>query len=618
MRKGFSVTLAMVAFALLAIKASALAPTISDLPDIYIGDAENSSANNVFVYPNAFDLDTYGRDDLTSASALIWTFAQSGTTAPYVINTALASDPAVDNLVSPVSTKRLDNLRDPLDPDPTTATLGARTITFRDVLRSPLTGNGGPTGPYANDLNGGGATTSGTATVLDSRVITMYCSDGSTVSLDNGKSFVVYTLDNGYDILSSKHTVVYDKDFKADHTGWSYVLSAGTATSSFNSTNGLCISVGTTGNNDAQWQGAYPIVTLVQNSVWEARMTVTTNNTTVMQTPMWMLVYDNYDGTSVGQNEFGGEYFFLDNEGGANSPISGGVGRSEFSVFMMPPQMQTPQFSSSTNGFFTTLLDPNNDFRVTLRVFDYASGGYGAETDSGSVCWQNLKIYQHDLDDMVVDSTTMNVTAFTNAQTDTVRTVNSWYKDDDSIFQNSTLTYSGTSVTLAPVTNWNTGEILMFRPGDQTINLGSLTGAENVDNYPIAWVADTTYYVEFTLSAISTTTEANPPDVIRVGADSATAELTFDNFIVPNTGDFSGGGVDYHRGLSMPRTGTPQKYACFFNTHSQTKTGIVDGKRWRPRFEILTNATLQPLGLAGSPYGLIVNSCKVQAVHFSK
>ncbi len=91
MRKGFSVTLAMVAFALLAIKASALAPVISDLPDIYIGDAENSSANNVFVLPDAYNLNDFVSDDLTSASALIWTFSETGSTLPYVINKATAS-----------------------------------------------------------------------------------------------------------------------------------------------------------------------------------------------------------------------------------------------------------------------------------------------------------------------------------------------------------------------------------------------------------------------------------------------------------------------------------------------------------------------------------------------
>ncbi len=614
MRKGFSVTLAMVAFALLAIKASALAPVISDLPDIYIGDAENSSANNVFVLPDAYNLNDFVSDDLTSASALIWTFSETGSTLPYVINKATASVPGTDNFVSPSAAKRLDNQWDPLDP--TTGTTGARTITFRDNLRSPLTVNSG-LGPYADDLNGGGATASGSPTILDSRVLTMYCSDGSTVSMDNGKSFVVYTLDNGYDVVSYRFNKVYEIDFRAGHSGWTGTQSAGTASPTSDATNGLCVTVPATGNNDGQWQSAYPLVTLVENSCWEARVTVTTNNTTVLATPMWMLVYDNYSSTGAGNNEYGGEFFFLDNTGGANSPISG-VGRSDYKVFMMPPQMQTAQFASSTAGFFSTVMDANNDFRVTLRVFDYDSGGYGAETDAGSICWQDLTIYQHDLADMVVDSTVMNVTAFTNAMTDTTKTDNSWYKDDDSAFQNSTLTYSGSYVTLAPVTNWSTGEILMFRPGDQTINLLSSTGTENADNYPVQWVSDTTYYIEFTLSAISTTTELNPPDVIRVGADTETAELTFDNFIVPNTGDFFTSGADYHRGVSMPRAGTPQKYACFFNTHSQSTTTIVDGKRWRPRFEILTNATLQPLGLTGTPYGLIVNSCKIQAVRFSK
>jgi hypothetical protein len=557
---------------------------------------------------------------LTSASALIWTFAESGSTQPYVINKAVPSTVGTDNLVSPAATKRIDNQWDPLDP--TTGTLGARTITFRDNLRSPLTTNNGK-GPYAAGSNG--VTNSGSPTVIDSRVLTMYCSDGSTVSLTNAKSFIVYTLDNGYDFASYKAHTVYQADFRSAHTGWNFTQAGGVATSSVDAAKGLCITVGSAGDNDGSWISTYPLVNLVANSVWEARMTVSTTQTSASHTPLWMLVYDNYDGTSKGQNEYGGEYFFLDNEGGGNSPITG-IGRSSFKVFMMPIAMQTPQFSSSTNGFFTSTLDPNNDFRVTLRVFDIASGAYGANLDAGAVCWQDIQVVQHDLGDMVVDDVTptMNVTSFTNAMTDTTKTNNSWYKDDDTAFGNpAVLSGWGGAVTLAPTNTWTTGEILMFRPGDQTLNLLSTTGAENSDNYPIRWLSDTLYYVEFQLSAISTTTESMPPDVIRVGADTETSELTFDNFYVPNTPDLTVfntqiNGHPNYRGLGMPRAGTPQKYACFFYTHTVSKTTIVDGTRWRPRFEILTNGTLSPQGDTTTPYGLIVNSCKVQKVHFSK
>lgn len=174
------------------------------------------------------------------------------------------------------------------------------------------------------------------------------------------------------------------------------------------------------------------------------------------------------------------------------------------------------------------------------------------------------------------------------------------------------------SVTISPVTNWDEGTIIMFRPGDGNIDF--LKSPPNyLDNYPIPWVADSLYEVEFLLSALSTTTETNPPDVIRVGADTLTGEITNDNFAVPNTGDFfSGGIVDYHRGVSMPRAGAPQKYTSFFYTHNVTKTTIPDGKRWRPRFEILTGTNVNPMGLTGNPFGLTVNSVTVRKVRFSR
>ncbi|MCE5229221.1 hypothetical protein LLG95_06450 [bacterium] len=608
MRKGFSVTLAMVAFAMLAYNASAYAPTIDDLPDIVIGDAENTSGANVFVYPDAINLDAVGHDDATTVTQLIWSFSESGTTQPYVINKATPSVPGTDNLVSPAAAKRIDNQYDPMDP--TTVTLGARTITFRDALRSPLTGAGSPKGPYADNLNGGGATGSGSPTFLDSRVITMYCSDGSTVSLTNAKSFIVYTLDNGYDRLSPRFNKVYEKDFKADHTGWTPYVTSGSVPNSSNSTQGICLTVGSAGDNDGQWQSTYGDVDLVANSCWEARLTVSTTNATAFNTPLWLMVYDNAGGApGTYQDEYGGEFFFLDNEGGANSPLA--VGRSNFTVYMMPIAQQTPQFSSSTNGFYTTILDPRNDMRLILRVFDMGTS-YGAQYDAGAICWSKIEVYQHDLADMVVDQdNVMNVASFTGGWSLNV------------VAQGANLAFTGGAAVITPTTDWNTGTIILFAPGDQTwaLNPGAADGglSQNADNFPITWLADSTYYIEFQLSAINSTAEATPPDVIRVGADTAlTAELTYDNFYVPNTPDLSAPTGSSARGVGMPRVGTPQKYACFFTTHSVTKSGVPNANRWRPRFEILTSVSLTPQGRPTNPTGLNVNSMKVQKVHFSK
>lgn len=607
MRKGFSVTLAMVAFAMLAYNASAYAPTITDLPDIVVGDAEDSSAANVFVFTNAIDLNAKVNDDMTTPAGIIWTFSESD--SQYVINKAAPSVPGTDNLVSPAAAKRIDNQSDPVDTD------GPRTATIRDNVRSPYTVGGGY-GPYTpSDCVAGREPT----VLAESRVITLYASDGSTVSLANGKSFVVYSIDNGLDAYSPAEEVVYQPPMQgAIPSGWSYQTSAGSATQSFGS-DGLCITVGLTGDNDARWQSAYGAVSLAANSVWETRLTVTTSQNTAFAQPLWVLTYDNYGGTGVtGQNEYGGECFFIDNENGANSAIAsiGRNGSENFKVFMMPIQEQTDQFSNSTSGFMSPTWDPSNDMRIILRVMDYGSSSYGAASDSGSICWSGLKVVRHDLADMnAVGDPAMDVTAFVNATT--TLNANSFYVEGLTTagFDQSTVTFGTTAVTIAPVSNWNSATVLIFRPGDlnSTISGGTATNTNITDNYPIAWEADSLYYIEFQMKALDATNEMNPPDVIRVGADEATNEVVFDNFLVPNTYD-----TPFNtRGVSTPRAAAPQKYACFFYSHSVTKSTTLNVARWRPRLDILCSSTVSPIGRTTNTGSVMVTSMKVQKVSFS-
>lgn len=113
-------------------------PTISDLLDIHIGDSKNSAANNgVFIHPNAYNLDDFTHDDMTAASAIIWTFAESGTHQPYANNKPTASAPGVDNLVGSVATK--DNQRDPSD-RPTGLSRGPNGLPGSDARYNPTNG----------------------------------------------------------------------------------------------------------------------------------------------------------------------------------------------------------------------------------------------------------------------------------------------------------------------------------------------------------------------------------------------------------------------------------------------------------------------------------------------
>ncbi|MCE5231509.1 hypothetical protein LLG95_18175 [bacterium] len=397
---------------------------------------------------------------------------------------------------------------------------------------------------------------------------------------------------------------------------WVFKQSKGPGTDE--SRKGMCITSHHRGEDDGNWASPYGFVNLAADSVIEVRATVSTNNRKAFATPTWMLVYDNISASGQeGQNEYGGEVFFLDNEGGANSPIPG-VGRSEFTAFLMPIAMQAPQFASAKSGFFSPPLDWRNDMRVMFRVLSLPAYESAKVMDPATVCLDKLEIYRHSLKDMVVDEVVYSVDRFADANS--TATTNAWALEVSG--QEATATFNADgSVTIAPAKDWNDGTNVMFRPGDTVTNLSGVGDtACNNDNWPIPWVANATYYIEFTASAPSEAAELDAPDVIRVGADTLTSELVCDHFAVPNTPDLSGGRFNEKspRGLSTPRLGEPQKYACFFHTGSVTKSRIPGAARWRPRFDILTSHDLNPVGRATNTAGITVHSVMVKKVHFGK
>lgn len=413
-----------------------MAPTIEEFGDVVIGDAENSSGMNVFVFPDVVSLKSIVADDLTSPTGIRWSYSSQGNV--YMINGADPVDPAVDDLVSPPLSKRIDLNTDPLDP-----VQNPKHLTLRDNLRSPITEAGGA-GPYSDRY---GSTASGPRTIIDSRVVTLYASDGSTVSLSNARSFIVYTCDNGYDLLSRRP---YYWTFPIDSRYWTFNQSSGTAAGS-NTTAGMCITGRNHGTDDASWTSHYPTLNFAMNTVLEVRLTVTTNNTTAFQTPMWELIYDNISADGKhGQNEYGGEIFFLDNEGGANSPIAE-IGRSEFVTYLMPIQMQTPQFTNSNYGFATPALDPNNDMRLSFRMM--GRPGYDYFGDPETVCIQKIQTRRHDLADMTVDSTAYSADRFANAET-SPNVAGAWQNEWTGQLTETAFNSDG-SVTIRPTDNWD-------------------------------------------------------------------------------------------------------------------------------------------------------------------
>jgi hypothetical protein len=326
-----------------------------------------------------------------------------------------------------------------------------------------------------------------------------------------------------------------------------------------------------------------------------------------------MFVYDNVGTSGEGQNDYGGETFVLDNEGGANSPISG-VGRSTFDFYFAPTPMQAAHFRDATDGFFSSALEANNDMRLQFRIIDSDAAGINAQIDQGSVCMGDIDVVMFDFDDRNEVQQVYNVdssTPFSDA--DSGGTGIGAYQLDE-IGDNANFSISSGVITISPSNNWNLA-VHLLRPGDRTVNLGTTDGSENADNWPIPWVGDTIYLIEYQLSAPSATDESNPPDVIRIGADVLDQQIVTDNFIAGNTPDFSSGSLNT-RGLTMPRAGTPQIYTCFWYSLSESLTNIPDALRWRPRFEILCSPDLNPIGRTNNTGAVRVHGVTVTEITF--
>jgi hypothetical protein len=310
----------------------------------------------------------------------------------------------------------------------------------------------------------------------------------------------------------------------------------------------------------------------------------------------------------------------LDNEGGANSPIAG-TGRDSFEFYCAATPFRTAHFRDTTNGFLNPALDADNDIRLQFRVIDADAANINAEQDEGAVCLQTINVDLFDFDDRTTVQQVYNVdssTPFVDADS-TPGQAGSFAMDNINTGGDGTnFTISSGVITISPTdsTNgWDSPNVMLLRPGDRNVNLATTDGSENVDNWPIPWVGDTLYMIEYQLSAPSTSDEENPPDVIRLGADVLDQQIVTDNFIAANTIDFSSGSVNT-RGVTMPRAGSPQTYTCFWYSLSESLTNIPDALRWRPRFEILTSDVLNPIGRTTNTGAVSVHGVTVTEISF--
>ena len=515
MRTGLTLTL-MAAVAVLATRAMAEAPVVDDFRDIIVGDAEDASANNIFVFPDAIDIGDAATDDGLPGDTLTWSFLDSSGT--YVVNGKVSlaggDDPGappaakVINLEDTDPYGEPDNGWIPRDADP-------ETLTVRNEALSPLAG----TAPFDDPAGGPGLVDGPTA-------LTLFCGDGD---LAGSSTLFVYTDDDGYDEVSGTvpgGTMTDDSEYNlaTDSTDWSYedwIFSGITS----GTTGGICMTAPAAGDQGGWWTSGYGTsaggLDLTNNAVYRIRLSMSSTQTTVNQCPLWDFIVENQDPGVAGAFVYGADYWFLDNEGGANAVAGPAVGLDTFDLWWTPPCV-------SVAAWQTAMGDSANagdmDMLFKLRMVDFASSGYGAELDSGTVCVSSIDIDRIDIGDLVSDGSAYEDSDPTAAEW----TVSPLLGNIGTADGDTQVTFDSSGMTIEPATTWAL-ELVDVEPGDSDFTIGDLA-----DNYPFPHVASTLYMMELDVSAPDANSEAHPPDFIILRVDSAGSELFMESYVTPN------------------------------------------------------------------------------------
>jgi len=602
MRKGFK-SLLTVAVALLGLKAMAMAPVIGTVPDVIIGDAEGGTANNKFVYPNAINLKNLVTDDSTSAGAIAWTYSNPG--AHYELNAHVRTDGTAADLINPSATYNIVAGAD--DADSTDSDLF--TVTFRNIITSPLPAQASYPDPGASYPSG---------VVTDGQTITLVASDGSTTSQ---KSFRAYTVNDGNDALSGNPQGVraYTNDFTTGSNGWIHytaVPGLDTAVTLSNGANGLCADAAAQGANINGWasqasytgsNATYNTVSLTDNAVYRARMTVSTSAQPGL-TPLWYFTADN------SLQWYGDSFIFFDNgvnpTAGANTPSSTG---STFECWVNAP-------AEGTASFKAALANPANatfkDFRLIFQILDVGSTGsdpYGAASDTGAVCWHTVTLDRFDVTQMVVTSTPYNATSLTQA---TAGTAGQAPPAGNLNGPQSVLNFTGSGLStvsynpikLLPTSTTafeNNAAAFDVDPGDQVINTTQNSGADLADNYVVQWNANQLYRIVYNLQAPDAASETGPLDYFFINGQVITNEL-LGNVFMTNKVSVSG----------MPKQTPADYYSFWFGNNGTTATGNF--AKMRPDFFCGTTGGGSGGSFHDTPNtgGIQINSVRVEMVHF--
>jgi len=641
-----------VTFAFSRVSSFALAPTIQDPGDVIIGDLEQGAANNVFVFPDAIDLDSIVSDEGPS-SAIKWSWISSlGGASHLLVNNVPQLTSGPDN---PNPVERVDQHDNDIALQPGSQDGSARTITFRNNSLSDITIGGG-LGPYAEPATTG-------VLPLETEMITLFASDCTTYS---SVSITVYTANNTSDSISGGSALVpvLDDNFDADPSliaGWYGAPLGGQATTG--TATGLCMWVpavetgATAPTAGAGWisppnfaTGLSPtdsggFLPLVDQAVYRIRLTMWTDETATGAIPFWDLGYNNLNGTDNGGavgNTYGGSYWALDVAGGSNGindPTVNGRpnGRTTFDFWYAPNAFLAEQwrgvsttlngpYDDANNNAFATQFDSSNDMNLILRVqdSDQTANGIHNEVDTGTVCCKELRVDRADYNVLSPRISAL----YSHPISNTLFAVN-----PDAF---PTLGGGGNGTgTISDVTNTATivmGSNFVGSPGSATYNGGlkklifydptQISGSDfNAALNPVPWVSDQLLELAATVSSgvgggTGTTEGVDPVDVIFIDFTTPTSEIGGFNYTQ------IGANGDMFR-VASPRLkanthGASQTYASFFYTQNTTSIdltlpGFQFAQRTNGYIKFINNASLGG-GSTNGKDAILIDSMVLNAV----
>jgi len=624
MRKGLTKTLMAVAVAIMAVQAMAMAPVILDIPSPVVGNAENATPANGFVYPDAIDLTKYVTDLESQPSQIIWSYEIIGT-PKYRINNVDSMDTlGSDNPVNP-GVKSLNNALTGGEADFDSNPL---TITVRNVELTPIIGQPG-TDP------GGTGVISG-----QTQAVTLYASDETTYS---SKSIWFYTTSNENDRLSPSGV----EQWPRDHTGtagYQFALLGGAMTASYGNGNQFCltttVSSSPTDDKVGTWKSPYSgdpnqaTLELVQNSAYKIRMVMNGSQTDWMKVPFWDMTVNN-DGREAhaappvpddysnyrGRNGFGANYFFLSNTGGVNAAIQT-TGGKPFVMWWCPLCVSTARWNDVTEsqvgymngpGPYAPSMVTNRNAYVEFRILQTASNaGTNCYANGvfGTICMSNLTVERFDMSLMQIVTPGMYDAATITNVTSSGNT--------NAHGSNITTSFAGGTLTLTPTAAGSgpTGEMLAEAgPGTSpAFDYDPVTGpssAQNHANFPCTMDPQTLYLVSMDLSAPAQTDMDHPPAIFWIGVDTPTNELINLSWVTPVN-------FNHHAGPIL----TPTTYKAFFHSNyaSNPGAGYEFVSVFRPRYMMGNNGNLgrgeDAVGALNKSGGIKIYNMKVDKVMF--